>query len=153
MLSKDTMIPLEESFSHCTVFDIFCKILQGKLSFAPDERDLVFMAHNFVISSANGNLKKLQSNLIELGDQHMAEAEKRIGEEGIGIKRYSAMARTVGYPVAISSKLIVDDMIEERGVIGPMIESIYRPMLYELEKIPIRFSNHLVNFNNQQLAM
>ena len=62
---------------------------------------------------------------------------------------FSAMARTVGYPVAIAAKLLLDGIsmftfiilgiIKEKGVVGPMKIDTYKPMLHELTRIPIEF--------------
>jgi len=50
------------------------------------------------------------------------------GEEG-----YTAMAKTVGVPVAVAAQLILDGRIKSRGVYAPLIPEIYEP-LYELLK-------------------
>lgn len=42
------------------------------------------------------------------------------------------MALTVGFPAAIAAKMIVDGEIQERGVVLPFSQDIYRPMLARL---------------------
>lgn len=140
---KNELLKINES---STILDIFCQILQRKLLLAPNERDLIFMAHGFTVSSPNGKQKKFKSYLMEMGDEK-AESINQKGMEGMKMnqKGYSAMAKTVGYPVAIAAKLIIDGVIKgERGVIGPMTPSIYRPMLEELKGIPIQFTEEII---------
>lgn len=42
------------------------------------------------------------------------------------------MAVTVGFPVAIAAKMILDGEIQRRGVVMPFTQDIYRPMLQRL---------------------
>lgn len=46
---------------------------------------------------------------------------------------YSAMAKTVGYPAAIATKMVLDGEIQERGIVLPFTPEIYRPMLSRLK--------------------
>eukprot|EP00899_Mesostigma_viride_P017439 jgi/Mesvir1/25697/Mv01893-RA.1 len=50
----------------------------------------------------------------------------------------SAMARTVGYPVAVMAKLLLSDRIAARGVLRPTTQEIYMPALQELEALGIK---------------
>jgi alpha-aminoadipic semialdehyde synthase len=47
--------------------------------------------------------------------------------------KYSAMAATVGFPTGIAAKMILDGEIQERGMILPLAQDIYRPILKRLE--------------------
>lgn len=47
----------------------------------------------------------------------------------------SAMSKTVGYPIAIASKLILDGKITRPGVIGPFTSDVYGPMYDELVRM------------------
>eukprot|EP00161_Ancyromonas_sigmoides_P021521 TRINITY_DN6380_c0_g1_i2.p3 TRINITY_DN6380_c0_g1~~TRINITY_DN6380_c0_g1_i2.p3 ORF type:complete len:103 (+),score=31.21 TRINITY_DN6380_c0_g1_i2:412-720(+) len=51
----------------------------------------------------------------------------------------TAMATTVGLPVGIAVRLLLDGRIGTRGVIRPTIKEIYEPCLEILEKEGIRF--------------
>jgi len=46
----------------------------------------------------------------------------------------SAMSLTVGTPVAISVKMILEGKITVKGVLRPIIPEIYEPVLSELKK-------------------
>ena len=52
---------------------------------------------------------------------------------------YTAMAKTVGLPVGITAKMILNGTIIEPGVHIPIKKSIYNPILRELEEYGIRF--------------
>jgi saccharopine dehydrogenase-like NADP-dependent oxidoreductase len=53
----------------------------------------------------------------------------------------TAMAITVGYPVAIASKLILTGEITSTGVKLPTTKDIYEPVLKELEEYGIKFTD------------
>jgi saccharopine dehydrogenase-like NADP-dependent oxidoreductase len=47
-------------------------------------------------------------------------------------KGFSAMSVTVGTPTAIGAQMILDNKISERGVLIPIFEDIYNPVLKTL---------------------
>ena len=59
-----------------------------------------------------------------------------IGEDS----RKTAMAKTVGLPLAIASKMILLGELKETGLMIPTKKSIYEPVLKELEKHGIAFT-------------
>eukprot|EP01100_Stratorugosa_tubuloviscum_P006263 TRINITY_DN2710_c1_g1_i1.p1 TRINITY_DN2710_c1_g1~~TRINITY_DN2710_c1_g1_i1.p1 ORF type:complete len:943 (+),score=426.34 TRINITY_DN2710_c1_g1_i1:112-2940(+) len=101
-----------------TAIDSFCALLEEKLKFGIGERDLVILQHIFRIQDANGKEKRMLSTLVEYGDPN----------------GYSAMARTVGLPTAIATKMILDGTIIRKGVIAPVTPDIFVPLLSGLEK-------------------
>ena len=52
---------------------------------------------------------------------------------------HTAMARTVGLPIAMACKLVLNGKLEDRGVLLPLKPAIYDPILNELEKHGIVF--------------
>lgn len=42
---------------------------------------------------------------------------------------YSAMAKTVGFPCAIATRMVLDKEIQTKGMVLPFSPNIYRPML------------------------
>ena len=52
----------------------------------------------------------------------------------------TAMAKTVGLPLAIAAKFILADKIKSRGVLIPIAKEFYLPILNELENFGIKFS-------------
>ncbi len=49
----------------------------------------------------------------------------------------TAMAKTVGLPLAMATKLILERKITSRGVCIPIVKEFYEPILKELEQFDI----------------
>ncbi|HYG03305.1 MAG TPA: saccharopine dehydrogenase C-terminal domain-containing protein [Chryseosolibacter sp.] len=47
------------------------------------------------------------------------------------------MAKTVGLPLAIAAKLVMQEKIKARGVLVPISKEIYEPILSELAQFGI----------------
>jgi saccharopine dehydrogenase (NADP+, L-glutamate forming) len=58
-------------------------------------------------------------------------------------KIHTAMAKTVGLPLGIAAKLILENKIKLTGLHIPVISEIYEPVLFELE-------NNGITFNEQE---
>ena len=91
-----------------STLDAFCSLLQDKLVYEPHERDMVAMHHEFGIECADGTAERVSSTMIAYGEPGS----------------YSAMAKTVGLPAAIATKLILDGIIKETGVVAPMSKAV-----------------------------
>ena len=117
----------EPFISRKTVLDSFCNLLQKKMQYKPDERDMAFMQHQFLVRSSSGKKSRMTSTLIEYGQPG----------------GYSAMARTVGLPVAVATELVLNGTIRSRGVLGPLGREIYSPVLKRLEGLGICFKEQV----------
>ena len=53
---------------------------------------------------------------------------------------YTAMAKTVGLPVAIAALYILNEKIKTPGVQLPIAKEVYEPLLKELENFGIVFN-------------
>jgi saccharopine dehydrogenase-like NADP-dependent oxidoreductase len=53
---------------------------------------------------------------------------------------HTAMAKTVGLPLGIAAKLVLDGSIQLRGLQLPVAEEIYEPVLRELSVAGISFT-------------
>ena len=106
---------------------ILQKITEEKLSLDDNDKDMVVMQHQFEYFYENKK-QKLNSSLVVFGDD----------------QRNTAMAKTVGLPVAIAVKLILNNTITLKGVQIPTSKEIYQPVLDELEKNGINFIDELV---------
>jgi saccharopine dehydrogenase (NADP+, L-glutamate forming) len=53
--------------------------------------------------------------------------------------KYTALIYTVGIPVGIAAKILLNNKIKSRGVLLPINHDIYLPILSELEKYGISF--------------
>lgn len=104
-----------------TPLDLFAYLLSEKLRYAPHERDMVVLSHEVITREKGLGPRAPEtvytSSLITFG-----------GIEG------SAMARTVGIPVAIAALNVLDGKVHLRGVVGPTHRSIYEPVLSGLEE-------------------
>ena len=85
------------------------------------------MQHQFIFH-AKGELTRLNSSLVVYGED----------------SQRTAMAKTVGLPVAIATKLILNKIICLTGVRIPTEKDIYLPVLEELEENKINFIEELV---------
>lgn len=94
-----------------------------KLQYAEGERDMIVLQHEFAAGYPSGEREKITSTLIDFGVP---------GGD-------SSMARTVGLPAAIGTKLILEGRIKERGVHIPVLSDIYKPILLELRDLGIAF--------------
>lgn len=106
---------------NATPAQILQRILEQKLSLKPEDKDMIVMLHKFDFT-LNGKRKQIQSSLSVEGEDPV----------------YTAMAKTVGLPVAIAAKLILQNKISIKGVTIPIHKNIYEPVLKELETFGIR---------------
>ncbi len=97
-------------------------ILQKKWSLNPDDRDMIVMWHK-IVYRLNGEERIIESSLVTEGES--------------GSK--TAMARTVGLPLAIMCKLILNEKIDQRGCLLPISSECYTPILAELQEHDIVF--------------
>ena len=115
----DTKIGLKEA----TPAQILQHILEQKWNLDPSDKDMLVMWHKFGYE-INGEKKQIESSMVCIGDD----------------QTYTAMAKTVGIPVAIATKLILKGVITTPGVHVPISKEIYQPMLDELAEFGIRFT-------------
>ena len=106
---------------------ILQEILEKKWTLDFEDKDMIVMQHQFEYLQ-NGEQKRLNSSLVVFGED----------------PRYTAMAKTVGLPVAIATKLILNGEIRSKGVKIPTTKDIYIPILKELEENGINFIEELV---------
>lgn len=96
-------------------------ILNKKWKLKPGDKDFIVMWHRFRFER-EGKSKEIQAYLTVTGDD----------------ETYTAMAKTVGLPLAISAKLLMQGKIKSRGVVIPVMKEIYDPVLSELGELGIR---------------
>jgi saccharopine dehydrogenase-like NADP-dependent oxidoreductase len=106
----------------CSAADVLQFALEQKLMLQPADKDQVVMQHE-ITYELNGEEHRAESHLIVKGEDSI----------------HTAMAKTVGLPLGIAAKLILNKTIEETGLHIPVIPSIYNPVLNELEKQGIKF--------------
>ncbi|MNR43362.1 Saccharopine dehydrogenase [compost metagenome] len=88
----------------------------------PEDKDMLVMVHQFTYL-LNNEQRFIESSMVNIGDDPV----------------HTAMSKTVGYPVGICAKLILQDQISDRGVLLPTKPEVYTPILEELESLGVVF--------------
>lgn len=99
------------------------EILEEKWALKTGDRDLVVMTHRIIYRDKQGKRQHKQSTLLLEGDNDY----------------HTAMAKTVGLPLAIAVKNFLNGQIELKGVHIPVQASVYQPILAELATLGIDF--------------
>lgn len=116
----DVRIPLDSA----TPAQILQALLEEKWRLQPNDRDMIVMCHIFDYV-LDGVKKRLTSSLVVSGDDSIM----------------TAMAKTVGLPMAITALKILDGTIKlEGGVYIPVHKEIYVPVLAELVELGVVFN-------------
>jgi len=100
-----------------TVLDVLADQMLVKMGYGEGERDLVVLVHEFIAKYPDRR-ERISSTLVDYGVP---------GGE-------TAMARTVGLPAAIGTRMILDGKINLTGVHIPVLPEIYEPVLNALEQ-------------------
>jgi saccharopine dehydrogenase (NAD+, L-glutamate forming) len=105
-----------------TPAQILQHILEKKWELSPEDKDMIVMLHRMFYEN-NGKTMELNSYLVVQGDNNL----------------YTAMAKTVGLPLGIATKMILNKKVTSTGVGLPISKDIYVPALEELERHGISF--------------
>ncbi len=97
-------------------------LLEEKWKLKERDKDMILMQHEFIYK-IKGKKRTITSTLIEEGKDPV----------------HTAMARTVGLPLAIAVRLIALNKIRSRGVLIPILPEFYVPVMKELAELGIRF--------------
>ena len=98
------------------------KILADKWTLQENDKDMIVMYHKFGYE-IDGQQHQIDSKMVCIGDD----------------QTYTAMAKTVGLPVAIATLQILNGNIKTPGVQLPITKEVYLPILKELENFGINF--------------
>jgi saccharopine dehydrogenase (NADP+, L-glutamate forming) len=97
-------------------------LLEEKWKLKHGDKDMIVMQHLFEYE-LNGKTHHLTSSLVVKGDD----------------EEHTAMAKTVGLPLAITLKNFLEGKFALSGVQIPTVKEIYLPLLAELESLGIKF--------------
>ena len=89
---------------------------------------MVVMWHKFNFLD-NGKRRQIESSMVALGDDHLN----------------TAMSKTVGLPLAIATKLTLQNKIQLKGIHVPIEQEIYNPVLEELVALGFDFNERETN--------
>lgn len=104
--------------------DVLQKRIEEKWKMEDRDKDMIVMHHEFEYSRKQLHTK-LSSTLIVKGEN----------------KTYTAMAKTVGLPMAIFAKLFLTGKVKNvLGVQIPIMKEVYKPVLKELTNYGIEFT-------------
>ena len=105
------------------------KILGDSWTLQPKDKDMIVMYHKFGYE-IDGHKEQIDSKMVCLGEN----------------QTYTAMAKTVGLPVAMATLLILNGKIKTPGVQLPIREEVYLPILKELEEYGVVFHEQTVPY-------
>ena len=105
------------------------KILEDKWTLQPDDKDMIVMYHKFGYE-LDGKKKQIDSNMVIIGED----------------QTHTAMAKTVGLPVAMAALKILNEEITTPGVQIPISKEVYEPILEELKGHGISFKEHFTEY-------
>jgi saccharopine dehydrogenase-like NADP-dependent oxidoreductase len=114
---------------NATPAQILQKILSDKWTLSEDDKDMIIMHHKFGYE-INREKKQIESSMVSIGEN----------------QTYTAMAKTVGLPVAIAALKILNGEITTPGVQRPITKEVYNPILKELEDYGVVFKEKQVPY-------
>ena len=118
LFNKNKIVGLKDA----TPAQILEKILTDSWTLQPQDKDMIVMYHKFGYE-LDGKQHQIDSKMVCVGDD----------------QTYTAMAKTVGLPVAMATLQILNGKITTPGVQLPIKEEVYLPILKELEEFGIHF--------------
>jgi saccharopine dehydrogenase (NADP+, L-glutamate forming) len=108
--------------------DILQHCAEQKLKLNAADKDMIVMLHEIEFVN-NKKQHAIKSSLIVKGDDHL----------------HTAMAKTVGLPLGIAAKLILEEKIQLKGLQIPTHKEIYEPVLNELKQHGVAFTETHMN--------
>jgi saccharopine dehydrogenase (NADP+, L-glutamate forming) len=121
-LDSDEVINLGK----CSAADILQFILEKRMKLQENDKDMVVMLHE-IVYEVDGVKNSVSSSMVIKGENN----------------RHTAMAKTVGLTLGIAAKFILDGTIKATGLHIPILPEIYEPVLKELEKHGITFTEKI----------
>ena len=108
-----------------TPAQILQHILEQKWKLEPNDKDMIVMWHKFTYKLKD-ETKEINSSMVYIGED----------------QTYTAMSNTVGLPLGIAARIILNGKLKLTGVHWPIIREIYNPILDELEEYGIKFTEN-----------
>lgn len=105
-----------------TPAQILQKILEESWSLEENDKDMIVMYHKFGYE-LDGKKSQIDASMVVIGED----------------RKFTAMAKTVGLPVAMAALQILEGKINTPGVQIPIRREVYTPILKELEEQGVIF--------------
>ncbi len=112
------------------------KILEEKWQLEPGDKDMIVMQHQFDFEK-EGIRKKRYSTMVCIGENTL----------------HTAMSLTVGLPLAMVARRILEGEYKEKGVQLPIQAEIYNPVLEELKEYGIRFVEEEISISEKDMLI
>ena len=112
-----------------TPAQILERILNDSWTLQPNDKDMIVMYHKFGYE-LDGKQQQIDSKMVCIGDD----------------QTYTAMAKTVGLPVAMATLQILNGNIKTPGVQLPIKKEVYEPILKELEEFGVIFKETIMPY-------
>ncbi|GAB5474097.1 MAG: saccharopine dehydrogenase C-terminal domain-containing protein [Maribacter sp.] len=125
LFDSNKIIPLEQG----TPAQILQYILEDSWTLKENEKDMVVMYHKFGYE-LSGKTFQIDANMVVIGEN----------------RTHTAMAKTVGLPVAIATLAILNRKITTPGVQIPIKKEVYEPILEELKAYGVIFKEYDVPY-------
>ena len=125
IFNSQKMVDLKKA----TPAQILQKILMDSWTLSEEDKDMIVMYHKFGYE-LDGKKHQIDATMVTLGED----------------QTYTAMAKTVGLPVAIATLAILNGKIKTPGVQIPINKEVYEPILKELEHYVICFNETKVPY-------
>lgn len=125
LFDPEKKIPL----SNASPAQILQYILEDSWSLDNDDKDMIVMYHKFGYE-LEGQKHQIDSNMVVTGEN----------------RTHTAMAKTVGLPVAMATLAILNGKITSPGVQIPLQSEVYQPILAELKQYGISFKEYDVPY-------
>jgi saccharopine dehydrogenase (NAD+, L-glutamate forming) len=125
IFNSNKMVELDSA----TPAQILQKILMDSWTLTEEDKDMIVMYHKFGYE-LNGEKYQIDATMVALGED----------------QTYTAMAKTVGLPVAIATMAILNGKIKTPGVQIPITKEVYLPILEELESYGVIFKGKEVPY-------
>lgn len=125
IFNGNKMVALKQA----TPAQVLQKILMDKWTLSDDDKDMIVMYHKFGYK-LNGEEYQIDASMVVKGED----------------QTYTAMAKTVGLPVAMATLAILNEKITTPGVQIPINKEVYEPIIAELQEFGIEFQEKEVPY-------
>ncbi len=116
--------------------DVLLFLITTKWKLQEEDKDMVVMQHQFEYTIGSEKFQK-KSSLIIKGRN----------------KSKTAMANTVGLPMGIMAKLILEGKIKQTGICRPVYPEMYTAILNELENYNIKFTKKILRLHSHNPSL
>jgi len=125
IFNANKMVELDKA----TPAQILQKILMDSWTLNSEDKDMIVMYHKFGYE-LHGKKHQIDATMVVVGED----------------QTYTAMAKTVGLPVAMATMDILNGKIKTPGVQIPISREVYTPILEELETYGVQFKEKEVPY-------